>query len=63
MFKEEVCKGLDPARVARELVRCGAITPDKRGSAASSVYLPDGIGTARCYMIDAAKLFADGASE
>ncbi len=29
MFKQEVCKGLDPARVARELVKCGAIAPDK----------------------------------
>ena len=62
MFKQEVCKGLDPARVARELVKCGAVTPDKRGSAASSVYLP-GIGTGRCYVIDAEKLFADGGSQ
>ncbi len=61
MFRQEICKGLDPARVARELVKCGAIKPDKRGSAATSPWLP-GIGTARCYVIDAERLFADPAS-
>lgn len=57
-FKREICKGLDPARVARELVTIGAITPDKeRQKAATTVRLP-GIGPARCFVIDATKLFA-----
>ncbi len=61
-FKDEICKGLDAMRVAKELVRIGAITPDKNGKRATSPWLP-GIGTARCYVIDAAKLFADGTSQ
>ncbi len=61
-FKDEICKGLDAARVAKELGRIGAITPDKNGKRAVCAWLP-GIGTARCYVIDAVKLFAteDGA--
>ncbi|MEJ2125141.1 MAG: DUF927 domain-containing protein [Alphaproteobacteria bacterium] len=57
-FKREICKGLDPARVARELMAVGAITPDKELKAATTVRLP-GIGPARCFVIDAEKLFAE----
>jgi putative DNA primase/helicase len=62
MFKTEICKGLDQARVVRELVRIGAITPDKNRKTASLVWLP-GIGGTRCYAIDPAKLFATSEGE
>ncbi len=58
MFKEEICKGLDASRVARELVEIGAITPDSQRKASMTVKLP-GMGNARCYVIAAASLFAE----
>jgi len=55
-FRREICKGLDPARVARELVKCGAITPDRDRKTSTKIRLP-GIGSVRCVVINAAKLF------
>jgi putative DNA primase/helicase len=57
-FKRDICKGLDPARVARELIAIGAITPDANRKTSTKVRLP-GLGSVRCLVIDAAKLFAD----
>lgn len=57
-FKREICKGLDPARVSRELVKIGAIAPDSNRKTSTVVRLP-GIGSVRCIVIDAGKLFAD----
>lgn len=56
MFRNEVCKGLDHKRVSAELVRIGALTPNRKGERATSEYL-HGIGQKRCYVIDGEKLF------
>jgi uncharacterized protein (DUF927 family) len=56
MFRDEVCKGLDAARVARELVAIGALTLDNQRKTSTLVKLP-GVGPTRCYVIDAGKLF------
>ena len=55
MFRSEICKGLDAARVAQELARAGALIPDTDGKRSQTLYFP-GTGQKRVYVIDAVKL-------
>ena len=62
MFKNEICKGLDAARVAKELISAGALIPDHEGKSSQSIRFP-GLGQKRVYVIDGTKLFANDVAD
>ena len=62
MFKNEICKGLDAARVAQELICAGALMPGKDGKRSQSIRFP-GLGQKRVYVIDGNKLSGNEAAD
>jgi putative DNA primase/helicase len=62
MFKNEICKGLDAARVAKELIRADALIPGKDGKSSQSIRFP-GLGQKRLYVVDGIKLSANEAAD
>lgn len=53
IWRDEVCRGLNPKAVAALLLARGYLVPDGSGKASASVNLP-GMGKARCYVIRSA---------
>jgi putative DNA primase/helicase len=53
VFKSEICKGYDPEAMARALRDRGCLETKEPGRFTVSMYLPGGIGKARCYHVNA----------
>ncbi len=55
----ELCRGFSPGRVAADLARRGILETGGDGKPQVKTRLP-GVGSRRCYVIDAGALFSDG---
>jgi putative DNA primase/helicase len=60
-WKNEICAGLDAARVAKVLAGAGMLRPGGDGKPTMTVTLPAGVGKTRCYVVTTAIFGGDDA--